>query len=392
MADMKNSQIVRKNQKELRTGYTTGSCAAAAAKAAAQMLLSGEEVCQVALHTPKGVTLYLDIEKTERTAGWVSCAVRKDSGDDPDVTNGVYVYAKVARIPGKEITLEGGIGIGRVTRKGFSQAIGEAAINPVPRKMILEAVQNRRDAFSYEGGLSVEISIPAGAELAKKTFNPRLGIEGGLSVLGTSGIVEPMSEKALTETIFLEMKLLKENGASYCYVVPGNYGSDFLRQELGFDGRLAVKCSNYIGEAIDDAVLLGMRGILFIGHIGKLVKVAAGVMNTHSRQADCRMEVLAAHAAMQGADGDTVRRLMDCVNTTEALEILTERNLTERVMSSIMKRIETHLQYRAGEHLMIGAIVFSKEEGILGKTPQVETLLANIQGQTQSGGEMQYGR
>lgn len=381
MTDKGNLQVVRKNQKELRTGYTTGSCAAAAAKAAARMLLSGNEVTQVALRTPKGVQLYLDIEEISRTKDWVSCAVKKDSGDDPDVTNGVYVYAKVQRKEGTRITLEGGKGIGRVTRKGFSQAVGEAAINPVPRQMILEAVQSQRDELCYEGGLAVEISIPAGVELAKKTFNPRLGIEGGLSVLGTSGIVEPMSERALTETIFLEMKLLKENGAAYCYVVPGNYGSDFLRRELGYDDNLAVKCSNYIGEAIDDAVLLGMKGILFIGHIGKLSKVAAGVMNTHSRQADCRMEVLAAHAAVSGADMDTVRRLMDCVTTVEALDILKEQQLTEPVISSVMKRMEEHLRNRAGGNLMIGAIMFSNEEGVLGMTSQVKELLANIKEQ-----------
>lgn len=381
MTDKGNLQVVRKNQKELRTGYTTGSCAAAAAKAAARMLLSGNEVTQVALRTPKGVQLYLDIEEISRTEDWVSCAVKKDSGDDPDVTNGVYVYAKVQRKEGTRITLDGGKGIGRVTRKGFSQAVGEAAINPVPRQMILEAVQSQRDELCYEGGLAVEISIPAGVELAKKTFNPRLGIEGGLSVLGTSGIVEPMSERALTETIFLEMKLLKENGAAYCYVVPGNYGSDFLRRELGYDDNLAVKCSNYIGEAIDDAVLLGMKGILFIGHIGKLSKVAAGVMNTHSRQADCRMEVLAAHAAVSGADMDTVRRLMDCVTTVEALDILKEQQLTEPVISSVMKRMEEHLRNRAGGNLMIGAIMFSNEEGVLGMTSQVKELLANIKEQ-----------
>ena len=171
------------------------------------------------------------------------------------------------------------------------------------------------------------------------------------------------------------------NGAAYCYVVPGNYGSDFLRRELGYDDNLAVKCSNYIGEAIDDAVLLGMKGILFIGHIGKLSKVAAGVMNTHSRQADCRMEVLAAHAAVSGADMDTVRRLMDCVTTVEALDILKEQQLTEPVISSVMKRMEEHLRNRAGGNLMIGAIMFSNEEGVLGMTSQVKELLANIKEQ-----------
>lgn len=289
---MTEQAFVWKDQKQLRMGYTTGSCAAAAAKAAARMLFTGEEIRQVSLMTPKGIQLYLDVEDISCSQDRVSCAIRKDAGDDPDVTDQVLVYAEVSKIEGNEILLNGGIGVGRVTRKGLEQKIGDAAINKVPRAMIREAVEGEKIRFGYSGGLSVIISIPAGVQLAKKTFNPRLGIEGGLSVLGTTGIVEPMSEKALTDTIFLEMKMLRENGNQYCYLVPGNYGSDFLRETLGYDGNLAVKCSNYIGESIDYAVRLGMEGVLLIGHVGKLIKVAAGVMNTHSRQADCRGKYL----------------------------------------------------------------------------------------------------
>lgn len=370
-----------KDQKKLRTGYTTGSCAAAAAKAAAGMLLSGEEIRQVALVTPKQICLYLDVERIVRGPDFVSCAVKKDSGDDPDVTNGVYVYAEVRKMHEPGISLDGGEGIGRVTRRGLEQNIGEAAINKVPRQMIREAVARQKIKYGYEGGLSVLISIPEGKELAAKTFNPRLGIEGGLSVLGTSGIVEPMSEKALTDTIYLEMKMLKENGADWCYVVPGNYGSDFLSETLHFDGNLAVKCSNYIGEVIDDAVSLQMKGILFIGHIGKLVKVAAGVMNTHSRQADCRMEVLASHAAAAGADREIVKKILGCITTTEALEILKKESLLKPVMESVMERIRFHIKQRAGDTLKIGAVVFSLEEGILGCTDEAELLMREIQSQ-----------
>lgn len=376
---MDNSQDVWRNQKKLRTGYTTGSCAAAAAKAAAEMLLSGEEIRQVALLTPKQICLYLDIERIVRGSDFVTCAVKKDSGDDPDVTNGVYVYARVQKSDTPGIALDGGEGVGRVTKRGLEQRIGEAAINKVPRQMIREAVAEQAEKYGYTGGLSVIISIPEGKELAARTFNPRLGIEGGISVLGTSGIVEPMSEKALTDTIYLEMKFLKENGADWCYIVPGNYGSDFLKETLGYDGNLAVKCSNYIGEVIDDAVALEMKGILFIGHIGKLVKVAAGVMNTHSRQADCRMEVLASHAAAAGADRETVRNIMDSITTNEALELIKAEHLLEPVMASIMKRIEFYVKQRAGGSLETGVIVFSLEDGILGKTSGAEALIQKIQ-------------
>ena len=372
---MTEPAFVWKNQKQLRMGYTTGSCAAAAAKAAARMLLSQEEVRQVSLMTPKGIRLYLDVEEILCTQERVRCAIRKDAGDDPDVTDQILVYAEVTKMSGNQIVLDGGIGVGRVTRKGLEQKIGDAAINKVPRAMIREAVEKERERFGYPGGLSVIISIPEGVELAKKTFNPRLGIQGGISVLGTTGIVEPMSEKALTDTIFLEMKMLKENGNDYCYLVPGNYGSDFLRGALGYDGNLAVKCSNYIGEAIDSGVRLGMKGLLLIGHVGKLIKVAAGVMNTHSRQADCRGEVFASHAAMAGASAEVVRQIMESITTTEMIEVLEEERLLDAVMESVMKRIEYYLKQRGGESLCMEAIVFSNEKGILGETRGARKLL-----------------
>ncbi len=373
-----NSKYVWKNQKRLRTGYTTGSCAAGAAKAAVQMLLGDEAVRQVRLHTPKGIELYLEVEKPARGLDWVSCAVRKDSGDDPDVTDGVYVYAKAEKTKEPGVRLRGGEGVGIVTRKGLGLAVGEAAINPVPRKMIREAVESACSSYGYQGGIAVVISIPEGAELAGRTFNPRLGIEGGISVLGTTGIVEPMSEQALIDTIYAQMSVLKNAGHDVCYVVPGNYGSDFLHDTLGYQGDAAVKCSNYIGEVIDIAVRLQMKGILLIGHVGKLVKVAAGIMNTHSNQADGRFEVLAAHAAMAGAGRKLVCDIMGCVTTSEALELLKEEGLLEPVMCTVMEKAEGHLNMRAGAGLEIGAVMFSPEFGILGMTRKAEALLEEV--------------
>ena len=375
---MKNNSEVWVEQKKMRTGYTTGSCAAAAAKAAVCMLLSGEVIQQVRLMTPKGVELDLEVEQIERRQHGVRCAVRKDSGDDPDVTNGIYVYAEVRKEPEPGIYLDGGEGIGRITKKALEQPVGAAAINRVPRQMILEAVKEQSIRYGYQGGLSVIISAPEGKKLAAKTFNPRLGIENGISILGTSGIVEPMSEKALTDTIFLEMKMLKENGIDRCCVVPGNYGRDFLAEQLGVDTDQAVKCSNYIGETIDAAVNLEMRSLLLIGHIGKLIKVAAGVMNTHSRQADCRMEVLAAYAAAEGASAECVQAILSCITTTEALELLKEKGILSGVMERVMERIDFHLRHRAGGSLQVEAIVFSTEDGILGKTKRAEALLKKI--------------
>ena len=375
-------QEIGRNRSGLRLGYTTGSCAAAAAKAAVAMLLKEEEITHVKLITPKGIELYLEVESTIRTADYVQCAVEKYSGDDPDVTDGMKVYAKAEKIESflKEeeaeercfeikdhIVLAGGEGIGRVTKAGLEQQTGFPAVDEECRQ------------YKYGGKIKITLSIPGGEKIAKKTFNPRLGIVGGLSVLGTTGIVEPMSEKALTDTIWLEMKMLKETGYDRCYVVPGNYGMDFLRKKLHVDTALSVKCSNYVGETIEDAKLLGMKGILLIGHIGKFIKLAAGVMNTHSRQADCRMEVLGVHAAMNGADAAVVREIMDCINTTEAMEILRRENLVKPVMESVMKRIEFFIENRAGEELEIGVILFSTEDGILGKSENADELLMKIQ-------------
>lgn len=396
---MANTSLVWKNQEKLRTGYTTGSCAAAAAKAAAHMLVSGEVIGEVSLVTPAEVRLYLEVEDIVKEDNYVSCAIRKDSGDDPDVTNGILVYAGVSFVSddaGKRkadeanedgtadenagrVILEAGEGIGRVTQKGLEQSIGDPAINLVPRRMIREAVEEELQKAGTDSHVRVTIWVPGGAEIAKKTFNPKLGIEGGISILGTTGIVEPMSEKALTDTIFVEMKVRKENGMDYCYVVPGNYGSDFLHDTLGYQEDAAVKCSNYVGEVIDDAVRLQMKGILLVGHIGKFVKLAAGIMNTHSRQADGRMEILAAHAAMAGGSREVIRQLMECITTTAALELLEKEGILKEVMSTVMVKIEEHLKHRAGDTLEIGAVMFSKEMGILGKTSDADRLALEIQ-------------
>ena len=380
---MANTSIVWKNQTKLRTGYTTGSCAAAAAKAATHMLVSGEVVGEVSLVTPAGIRLYLEVEDIVKENNYVSCAIRKDSGDDPDVTNGILVYARVTfaqdDVVKSKVILEAGEGIGRVTQKGLEQDIGDPAINLVPRQMIREAVEEELRKAGEKRTVIVRIWVPGGEELAKKTFNPKLGIVGGISILGTTGIVEPMSEKALTDTIFVEMKVRRENGMDYCYVVPGNYGSDFLHDTLGYQEDVAVKCSNYIGEVIDDAVRLQMKGILLVGHIGKFIKLAAGIMNTHSRQADGRMEILAAHAAMAGGSGELICQLMECITTTAALELLEKEGILKEVMSTVMIKIEEHLKHRAGDGLEIGAVMFSKEMGILGKTSDADRLAQKIQ-------------
>lgn len=366
---------VYKNNQRLRCGYTTGSCAAAAAKAAARMLIEGVLLDKIDLMTPKGILLSLDLLEVQLEKEYASCAIRKDSGDDFDVTNGILVYAKVCRgrLEDSSILIDGGIGVGRVTKPGLDQPVGNAAINRVPRQMIEGNVREVCEDFDYCGGLFVEISIPDGTWIAAKTFNPRLGIEGGISILGTSGIVEPMSEKALVDTIRTEMKMLSTAGRETLIVTPGNYGETFVKEQIDFHGK-TVKCSNFIGEAIDMAYEFNVKGLLLIGHIGKLVKLGAGIMNTHSREADGRMEVLAACALSAGADLTILKQLIACVTTDEALDILKEANYLEETMNVLMERINFHLERRAYDGLQIGAIVFSNKFGELGRTSKVADL------------------
>lgn len=371
-------EYIVKGGKKLRLGYTTGSCAAAAAKAAAYMLLTGRRMEQVELTTPKGIRLTLPVREIRIGENAVSCAIEKDGGDDPDVTTGALVFATVSRRKSPGVDIDGSEGVGRVTKPGLDQPVGEAAINSVPRQMIRENVEAVQRLAGDEGGLSVVISVPGGEALAKRTFNPRLGVVGGISIIGTTGIVEPMSEAALVETIRVELRQRRESGAEYVLLTPGNYGSDFIRDRLGLDPAEAVQTSNFIGDAVEMCRELGFRGALLAGHIGKLAKVAGGMLNTHSKYGDCRMEILAAHAAAAGLRAERVKEVLQCVACDEALRILREEGLCEQTMARLTERVGVHLRVKAGERMEMGAILFSKVYGELSRTAEAGALLQKI--------------
>lgn len=361
--------------KNLRCGYTTGSCATAASKAAAAMLLTGERIDSVRIDTPKGIVLNLEPLEVMLTADFASCAIRKDSGDDPDDTNGVLVYAKVEKTAEPGIMIEGGVGVGRVTKPGLACAVGGPAINPTPRKMITTEVGKVMAEAGYTGGLKVTISIPAGVEIAKKTFNPRLGLIGGLSVLGTSGIVEPMSEKALVETMYVEIRAQQAAGNKNLLVFFGNYGEDFTRDEMKLDLEGHVTCSNFVGELLDYAVFCGFETLLLIGHSGKLVKVAQGVMNTHSKYADCRTELFALEAMFHGASVEVGKEIYSCLTTDEVTKVLKRENIFEPVIEKVTDKIDFYMQHRVHGKIKTAALMFSNVYGILGKTKYADELV-----------------
>lgn len=364
-------------KEKLRCGYTTGSCAAAAAKAAAEMLMTGDVVHTVSIMTPKGVALELDVQNCHIEKDYAVCSVVKDSGDDPDITNGISVFAKAEKIP-SGIEICGGEGIGTVTAKGLDQPVGAAAINSVPRKMIKEAVSEIAEENDYYGGFKITVSVPGGEELARKTYNSRMGIEGGISIIGTSGIVEPMSSAALVETIRMEERVRKAEGIKNLLLTIGNYSDDFLTEKMPHIPDKGVKCSNYIGEAIDAALEYGFESILIVGHIGKLVKLGAGIMNTHSAQADGRMDVLVTCGVLAGADIKILQKIPDCVTVDAALEILQSAGVLEKVSEILMQKAEYYLNAKVKSAVKIGAMMFSNKFGIIGQTSCAKELIQLI--------------
>lgn len=363
----------------MRYGFTTGSCAAAAAKAAAYMLLSGRQKNTITIETPKGIPYTAEILEIARGEKAVQCAVRKDGGDDPDITSGALIYAEVSltdhtrtQATDTRIHIDGGIGVGRVTKPGLDQPVGNAAINHVPREMIAKEVLEVCDLMDYKGNLQVIISVPEGEAIAKQTFNPRLGIVGGISILGTSGIVEPMSNQALLDTIRVELNQRRAEGFDYIAVAPGNYGLDFMKRAYHYDLDRSVKCSNFIGVTIDMAVECGFTRMLLTGHIGKLIKVAGGIMNTHSKEADCRMELLSAFAIHEGAGADVAAKILDCVATEEAVRLLREAGKQQEVMDYAMERIMFYLNKRAGGRMQIDCIMYDNTFGELAKSKEAD--------------------
>lgn len=371
---------IRSGNRLLRCGYTTGTCAALASAAAARLLLSGTVPETVQLLTPKGLPVEVTLASASLKQDTARCAVRKDAGDDPDVTDGLWIYANVCKSEESGIQIDGGTGVGRVTKPGLDQPVGAAAINHVPRSMIQAELAKLCTEFGYTGGLSVLIEAPGGEILAEKTFNPKLGILGGISILGSSGIVEPMSEQALLESIHLELKQLRILGHSHVILTPGHYGEHFLStHDLATKKIPIVKCSNFIGDSVQSAATLGFQTVLLVGHIGKLIKLAGGMMHTHSKYGDCRCELFCAHAALAGASQAICQALMQAATSEACLTILKDANLNSAVLQSLLPAIAQQLNRCTDGLCRVGAILFSNQHGLLGQTEKVSDILGGYE-------------
>ena len=366
------------NQKLLRCGYTTGTCAAAASKAAVAMLFKQESMDSVAITTPNQTDLIIDVLNPQFNDNVARCSIEKDSGDDPDITNGILVSSKVTLLPdSSEIIIEGGKGVGKVTKGGLDQPVGMSAINSVPRKMIKDSLNELAMQYNYKGGFHVLISVPKGEEIAKKTFNPELGIVGGISILGTTGIVEPMSAKALADSIKVEISVIAAESNESILIFLGNFGKKFTEEDLNLSTKPGIMCSNFIDVALDSSVEFGFKNILLVGHIGKFVKLGIGMFNTHSHNGDGRIETLLSCALDAGANIEILKEIQKCVTTNAVLDILYETDLLDKTMEVLNERIQHNIDRRVPDDINVGFICFANTgeySGVLFESENVDDL------------------
>lgn len=363
--------------KAYRKGYTTGSCATAAAKVAALMILRQQIIHQISIVTPSGVTLHLNVEEPLIHGNQATAAIRKDGGDDVDVTHSMLIYAHVKLRDDVHITITGGTGIGKVTQKGIGLPIGHSAINKTPLQTIEAAV---REVLGPERGADVVIFAPEGEERALRTYNSRLGIMGGISILGTTGIVTPMSEESWKRTLAIELEQKRENGLDKVIFVPGNHGERFVREQLQVDTNLVVTMSNFVGYMLQEAERLAFRHVVMVGHLGKLIKVAAGIFHTHSHIADGRMETLVTHLALAGAPNELLQQVYHCLTTEAAMELIAQagyESVYDAIATRIVDRVQQMLRY-SPQPFTCDVILFSLDNQPLGSNRPVAAIAEDL--------------
>lgn len=365
------------NGKSYRKGYTTGSCATAAAKVAALMVLRQQVINQVSIVTPSGVTLRLNVEQPLICGQQASAAIRKDGGDDVDATHGMLIFAQVTLNDSGSISIVGGEGVGTVTRKGIGLPVGSSAINRTPLHTIEEAV---REVIGPERGAEIVIFAPEGEERAQKTYNGRLGILGGISIIGTTGIVTPMSEESWKRSLALELEMKRAQGMTSVILVPGNHGERFVQEQMQLNGDRVVTMSNFVGYMLQEAQRLGFHRVVLVGHLGKLIKVAAGIFHTHSHIADGRMETLVTRLALMGAPRELLQAVFECSTTEAAMELIEQHGwqaVYNDIAQAICARINQMLRF-AVQPLQCDAVLFSFDNIVLGSNRPVDDIVADL--------------
>ena len=347
----------------LRYGNTTGACAAAAAKAALIALID-RSVDRVGVPSPIGVRFEILVESAKKLSDDTAVAtVVKDAGDDIDATDKLEITATVKLTADGKVTIRSGKGIGMVTKPGLAVPVGQAAINPIPRRMIEESV---REALPAGKGADVTLDIPEGEKVATKTLNAKLGVLGGLSVLGTTGIVKPLSMEACRRSLVPQIDVALSAGFERVFFVPGNIGERITKKLFKPPEDAIVQTGDFVGYMFDKAVEKGVKQILFLGHPGKLTKVAANIFNTHHKVADARNEVVAAYAGAEGADAALINQILQSNTTEEAITLLKQANLSKQVFNRIAERVSQRISERVQQKIKISVILVSLDGEILG--------------------------
>lgn len=365
--------------KKYRRGYTTGSCAAAAAKASTYMMLTNKKISNINIDTPKGIPLTLKVKNIELNDECAICSIEKDGGDDIDATHTMDIFAKAELVTreAEEIIVTGGVGIGIVTKKGLSVEVGKHAINPVPMKMIRSEISKvlgeNNKLLNKDKSLKITIFAPQGEEISKKTFNPRLGIVGGISILGTTGIVEPMSEEGWKKSLSIELEMKRAQGMDKIILVPGNHGEEFIRDYLKIDMNNCVRMSNFVGYMLNEAKRLGFKKILMAGHIGKFIKISAGIFNTHSKVCDARNEIMIANLALMGADLDFLKVINECVTAEGAVEII-DKSIYTQIYNVLCNKCKERAEEYLNEDIQVEVYMFRMDKSILGKSTDADLL------------------
>lgn len=369
--------------KQLRSGYTTGACAAAGVKAAL-LFEQGEEWDSVELRALDGTELVIPVKNVTKENGAVIAEVVKFSGDDPDITNGVSVFTTVRHLPEgePEVIFKAGEGIGTVTKPGLSVPVGEPSINPGPRQLIRNVVAEVLGTEQVP--LEVTISIPAGVELAKQTLNPILGVEGGISVIGTTGVLRPMSEEGFKNSLVPQIDVAKAAGYKSLIFVPGKIG-ERLAGQWQLPTQAMVQTSNFIGFMLEAAQQRGIERVLLFGHIGKLIKVAAGCFYTHNRIADGRLETMAAYGAAAGLDTAGVQAVLGANTTEDALAVLEGAGLRESVCQTLAERASLRAQRYLFQKMQVGTVMVTLTGELLGMDETAKEICKELGGEVPDG-------
>lgn len=347
----------------LKYGITTGATAAAAAKAAAIAALK-EPVDRVVIPTPIGLRFEVPVKSSRKLALDAAEAVAvKDAGQDIDATDKMEIVATVKITEDGKVTIKSGVGVGVVTKPGLQVPVGEGAINPVPRVMITEAV---KEALPAGKGAEVTISAPEGANIAKKTTNAKLGVKGGVSILGTTGVVKPLSLEACRRSMVPQIDVALARGYKRLVFVPGNIGEKIAKEQFNVPEDAIVQTGDFVGYMLDKAVEKNVKDILFIGHSGKIVKLAANIFNTHHKVGDARNEVIASYAGAVGASTQTINELLTANTSDEATEILKQAGLVEKTYDKIAQRVHQRVSDRVENKVAISIVIVSMDGKVLG--------------------------